>query len=372
MDYEFSRPGWHWAAREFADGLEGASSYPLAYLYATWLGLSGHMIGRKVWMYFPRQLFPNMYICLVGPSAQGRKSTALHLAHAAIKDLTVMSPPLRTVTTQQGLLQAMNDQGGHSLVLLDELSSMTSKSRMDYGSDLLNRITELYDVPDTASTHTRKDPITVYEPFLSILSASTIEWIQSTVSMTDLMGGLGNRMTFIPGDERPLQPWPGRPHYTLDWTITHIMEGELVPTDECKDLWVQWYTAFDERQRRTSPFLRTMAQRIPEKAWKAALIMSVWNGESYITDASLEMALDWSDYLMDGLRRLVPNFEDHEKQIYTAIQEGHDNRRSLYAVLRNRMTPRQLQNSLKTLEWMGAITGDDEYYATMVTSLDEL
>lgn len=372
MDYDFKRAGWHWAAKQFADGLKDASSYPLSYLYATWLALSGHMLGRRVFMYFPRRLYPNHYICLVGPSAQGRKSTAMALGYEAIEDLCRFAPPLRAVTTSHGLLQAMTEQGGTTMVMLDELSAMTSKSRMEFGRDLVQRLTELYDCPKTAGTYTKQNPITVYDPFLSILSASTVEWIQATVSASDMMGGLGNRMTFVLGDERPTMAWPGRPHHTLDWTILHLAEGEVQPTEECRDLWTAWYTEFDRNQRKSSPFLRTLAQRIPEKVWKTALTMSAWDGQPYITDASLEMAMDWGEYLLDTLRQLVPAFEDHEKQVFHAIVEGYDSKRSLYTLLRHRMHSGQIQQAIRNLTWMGAIVNEEDWYAAKVDSLDEL
>ncbi|KKN71198.1 hypothetical protein LCGC14_0423610 [marine sediment metagenome] len=372
MDYTFRRSGWHWAAKEFADGLKDASSYPLCYLFGVWLTLSGHMLGRRVWMRFPRQMFPNWYMLLVGPSAQGRKSTAMALGYDAIAELMEFTPPIRTVTTQQGLLQMMSEQGGHVLVWLDEFSSMAQKTKMDFGRDIHQRLTELYDCPISASNTTKQNPLTVYEPYLSILSASTSEWIQQTVSMSDMLGGLGNRLTFVLGDERPTLAWPGQPNHTLDWTMLALPEGELYPTDACKDMWVDWYTKFDERQRSSSPVLRTLAQRVPEKVWKTALIMSAWNNEPYITDATLEMAVDWGEYMYESIVKLIPAFEDKEKQVFTAIAEGYDTKRQLYKLLNHKMSPGQIQGAIKQLTWMGAVSTDGDFYACLVDELDKL
>ena len=45
MDYGLGRTGWYPAATDFAEAIAHVSNYPLAYVYAMFEALSGHIIG---------------------------------------------------------------------------------------------------------------------------------------------------------------------------------------------------------------------------------------------------------------------------------------------------------------------------------------
>ncbi|KKL57322.1 hypothetical protein LCGC14_2236610, partial [marine sediment metagenome] len=163
MDYDISKPGWFRQARAFQDTIGFVSNFPLAYAYALFMALSGHVIGRNASIRYAQKIYPNHYICLVGSSGIHHKSTAIGLSLEAMGNERLGDyPPLRSLTTSQGLLMAMSNTGGQGLVVLDELATMTAKRKQDFASDLLATIVLLYGCPPVAGTYTRHDPIEVY------------------------------------------------------------------------------------------------------------------------------------------------------------------------------------------------------------------
>ncbi|KKL28017.1 hypothetical protein LCGC14_2379340, partial [marine sediment metagenome] len=288
-DYDLTRKGWFETALQFADVIGHVSNYPYAYLYGMFLALSGHTIGRSAFIRYATPIYPNHFICLVGDSGIHHKSTAINLGLDVWGDMADEYQPIRSLTTSQGLLLAMSKQEGHTIVVLDELASMLSKKRQDFAADLMSRIVELYGCPRVAGNYTRNDPIEVKEPFLSFISASTTEWLRASVTNQDLMAGFGNRMTFILGDPRGDRPWPLLPSWEpFDWERLSSFKGEIRLDDDARALWNEDYLAFQAFQVKSSPFLRVMSERIPEKILKACIVICAWEGTDIVDAEILE------------------------------------------------------------------------------------
>jgi len=158
MDYNVDRVGWRLPqAYEYQGYMAPVSSYPLAYIYATFLAISGHILGRSTYLqYGAHQMFTNQYIALLGGSGTHHKSTALKAAVALQgKERNEAIPPVRALTTEQGLLTAINNTEGKSLIVLDEIANMLSKRKQDFGASLLSQIVNLYDCPPEAGNYTK-------------------------------------------------------------------------------------------------------------------------------------------------------------------------------------------------------------------------
>ncbi len=361
FDYDLDGPGWFGAAQEFASILMPASNYPASYVYAMFMALSGHLIGRGAYMRYPTRLYPNHYICLVGPSALTHKSTAISLALESLGGIEEEIQTIRSITTVQGLLMSMVAGLGSTLIVLDEIATMLQKKRMDYATDLISRIVELYACPMQAGTFTRHDPIDVRDTFLTIVSGSTTEWLQSTLSPNDLLAGFGNRMTFVLGDPRPEKSWPGAPQWTdLDWERLQGFEGECRLDENARDVWDSYYRKFTNRQKRSTPFTRTLAERVPEKILKAAIVMGAWYQSTIIGPDTLSQAIDWGEYLHDCVDRLTPTFDAPERRLLELIRlKGTVTKDTLFRELSHDMSVRQIRESLANLKWLGYISGTD-------------
>ena len=358
FDYDLNRVGWFGAAQDFASILMPASNYPASYVYALFMALSGHLIGREAYLRYPTRLYPNHYICLVGPSALTHKSTAITLALEALGGRENEIQTMRSLTTVQGLLISMGEGMGSTLVVLDELATMTQKKKVDYASDLLSRLVELYACPPAAGTFTRHDPIRVTDTFLTIVAGSTTEWLQSTLSPNDLLAGFGNRMTFVLGDPRPEKSWPGAPRWmNLDWDRLQEFEGELRLDENARDVWDDYYQRFTRQQKQSAPFTRTLAERVPEKILKAAIVMGAWYQDLIIGEEILSQAIDWGEYLHECVERLTPTFDAPARRVLKLIQLRHTvNRDTLFRELSHDMSVKRIRECLENLKWLGYIT----------------
>lgn len=360
MDYGTKRKGWFPAARRFSDAVGHASNYPMAYVYAIFLAVSGHVIGRNAYLRYASNLYPNHYVCLVGDSGIHHKSTAINVGLEAMGDeLLADHPPIRSVTTTQGLLVAMDNGGGSALITLDEMASLLSKKKQDFASDLLSRIVELYGCPKVAGTYTRHDPIEVYDTFVTMVGASTVEWLQTGLTSNDMMAGFGNRMTFVLGDPRPERDWPAPPDLeAIDFSALEEYNGEVVLDEQARDMWTDFYHQFQQKQKRSSSFIRVLAERIPEKVLKNCIVQAAWLGTMVVSNTMLRAAIDWGTYLYDCIEALVPSFEHAEAQVLAEIKKGANSRRKLYGRLGHNMSAEQIKRAIAALVWLGEIEED--------------
>lgn len=363
MDLTFGRKAWFPAAKDFGDAIGHVSNYPMAYVYALFLALSGHLIGRRAYIRYATALYPNQYVCLVGPSGLAHKSTAMSLSLESLGEQLDATPPIRTLTTSQGLLTAMDNSAGKCLVVLDEIANMTAKKRQDFAADLLSRIVELYACPRTAGNYTRYDPIEVHNTFLTIISGSTIEWLREGLTSGDLMAGFGNRMTFVLGDPRLDQPWPKAPYFDdLEWDRIDGFQGIVRMDEEARERWDAWYARFYERQKEAIPFTRVMSERVPEKILKCCIVQAAWSRSNLIDFEMTERALDWGRYLLRSIEALAPAFQDAEKQILDAITRGIDTKQRLHGSFAHQFPAKRIKEALDYLKWLGYITDHEGVY----------
>jgi hypothetical protein len=354
MDYSIGKKGWFPAAATFGEAISPVSNYPEAYLYGVFLALSGHVIGRRAYVRYATALYPNFYVCLVGPSGIAHKSTAINLSIESLGDLADKYHRLPGVTTSQGLLLAMSNSNGQALLCLDELAAMLTRKRQDFAADLMSCIVELYACPKVAGTYTRRDPIEVAAPFLTLIASSTVEWLRAGLTSGDLMAGFGNRMTFILGDPRKDVEWPRVPSFEdLDWIKLESFTGQVKLHENAVGCWSEFYAKFTARQKIATPFIRVLAERIPEKILKTALLIAAWSDTHIIEDTTLEQAIDWGKYLYRCVEKLSPNFEAVERQVLAAIDDGYNTRPTLFGALSHVFQATQIRTALDNLRWLG-------------------
>ena len=366
MDLALSRPAWYDAAHRFNEAFGHCGNYPLAYVYAIFLGLSGHILGRRCFAEYGLPLYPNHYLCLVGPSALSRKSTALSVGLQSLGEDRVDMHPMRTLTTRSGLLLSMSQNDGRGLVVLDELASITLK-RQDFASDLITTLVELYANPDSTDTYTRHNPIHVDNAFLTILSGSTIEWLRAGLTNATMLAGFGNRMTFVVGDPRPPKAWPNPPNLdSFGWQPLWRYKGKALRlSEDARPLWDKFYYSFEAQQATLPPLIRTLRERIPEKVIKAALVMAAWRGAKMIDDDLIGCAIDWGLYLQESLNSLTPSFEAEDKQVLAALHQGRDTRTKLFNTLSHTMSVKRVREAIGNLHWLGYIKEEDGHFVTL-------
>lgn len=224
---------------------------------------------RSTYALFPT-LYPNPWVILVAPQGRGHKSTALRTARMFLQKLSIEHQPhmLASKLTPEKLAsslasQAITDQmtqgvdpnlikvlkrKAQGLIHSSELGVFLGKEK--YNQGMIALLTDLYDCPDewTSGTIMRGDQM-LYEVCLSIMAASTPDWMQTMLPSDTFRGGFMSRLILVAYPE----VWhkriadPPLPDERLAEEIVTILKeiallrGEAHWTSAAKDFFEDWY-----------------------------------------------------------------------------------------------------------------------------------
>lgn len=201
-----------------------------------WVGLSllSASIGRHVWI--PRikyTIFPNLFVILVAGSAFCRKSVSIAIGMDILKSLE--KPPMvfaQKITTEaliQALEEAKVDGASSGIICASELSVFMGSDATKSG--IIPTLTDLYDSPKEWVYHTRgRGKEVLRNVTLSVLAASTKEWLRSSIPIDAVGGGFTSRIIFVS------QHAPSKLILFPDDEVDDIDE-EILKSDLIADLW---------------------------------------------------------------------------------------------------------------------------------------
>ena len=264
-----------------------------------WVALSvlGAVIGRHVWI--PRikyTIYPNLFVILVAGSAQCRKSVAINMGVDLLK--SVENPPMvfaQKITTE-ALIQALDQAklGGSSsgLVCASELSVFMGSEGIKSG--IIPTLTDLYDSPKEWVYHTRgRGKEVLQNVTLSILAASTKDWLRSSIPADAVGGGFTSRIIFVYQDapsklvlfpvHNPEEP---RLRKALIDDLSYIrnnLTGKISFTLEAKEVAEEWYKR--EHAKIRDAKLEGYFGRKHDIMFKLASLISVGENDSCIVDS---------------------------------------------------------------------------------------
>jgi hypothetical protein len=207
---------WTGLIKRYRDLVAPCTEAPEAFHLGCFLPALGCLIGRRAWVCSPHKTFPNFYSLLVGPTAHARKSTAYQFSTRFVEDasyiLGAKTKRLNGLASVEGLAAAMRDAASAEpfriLCVEDEFKSLVTKSAQRAVSNIIPKVTELYNCPATLEVNTKSDPIRVQEPFLCMMAATTRAWFEDSLSANDVSGGFLNRWLLFQGETEKLLPFP--------------------------------------------------------------------------------------------------------------------------------------------------------------------
>lgn len=241
----------------------------------------GAIISRRVFFQmgsaetFPT-IYPNPWIVLVAPQGQGHKSTALGVGERLMQALPEHLRPnmLAAKTTPEALVKALSDVGEKDFALPGGIpTSVLRKSatgilfsselgvllgREKYNTGLIALLTAFYDCPDKWDSDTiMRGSHCLYGVCLSIMGASTPEWLQTMLPQDAFKGGFMSRLLLITmphqWEKRVPIPSPSPPGLR-DKIMAEIEEiltvtGRMTFSPEAEVFFNDWYMKFYSRDR---------------------------------------------------------------------------------------------------------------------------
>lgn len=286
---------------------------PTIFHFFAGVTILGATIARR--QFFPRgsgDIFPNICAVLVAPPGKCKKTTACNIAVNLFR--RIGGNVLADKITPEAIVESFQKQPtATGLIYAPEWSVFLG--RQQYMEGLVPMLTALFDCPTVwSSTTIMRGSSQLQNVALSHLAATTIDWMQSSITKDAFAGGFMSRLLFIVQKETSrIFPLPPPLNATLGkklidglLALQHIT-GEVAMSPEAQRWYVMWYTA-----RHSSGVEKHFAgyfERKPDRLIQLAMVMNAAEDPK-----SLELnaqTLQHSEKILNFLERHLPGaFEE--------------------------------------------------------------
>jgi len=354
---------WQGPFADYRELVADTTEAPDSYHYAVCATVLGATLGRRIWVNYGHPVFPNMYVCMVGTSALARKGTAwrrgqdilnrLHFQPEASQEESNLQI-IPGIGSAEGLLDALNGKRRVVVLSEEEFSSLLGKARQEGLSNLIPKLTSLFDCHGVETLQTRQKKVTAVEPFVSIITGTTEAWLERYLTQSDIYGGFANRFVYVGGHPKPPMAFPKRVDRTKEEQLTEGLndirlwaeyvrqsssEGEVVPTEEATRLFEDYY-AENYRRSMAETLQGVLIRRLPLYVWKLALLYAAAGKSERIEAMRLEPAILAAKFLEQSVRAVFCDFGSGktvklERKIKALLEEagGALPKRELYRTL---------------------------------------
>lgn len=356
----------------YARYLEWTSEHesPSQYHFGAAVTAVGAGLGRRPLIdWEARDLYPNLYTLLVGPSG-ARKGAAIERAMRLVIP-AMGANRLPNEGTPQGFFAALKrrledtEDTADGIITAPEFGVLMSRNRNK--EDLVKWLTDWYDSPNHWDRALRGEEIyELHNVCISVLGGSTLTWLRDMP--TDAITG-GFMPRFILFDAQGKRFWNSRPKFNqqLERELSHRLARvtDTIPdrigwSDGAGGVLDEWYERDIQRQHdaSTDPQFQKWLERKQAAAMKLAVVWQLADG-----GPRDEIAVEWIRKAID-----VVNWGDHTvERVYNALgvtQEGQAaadvldqvkrmggsaTLRQLCAALKKSYTKSRVQGALNTL-----------------------
>lgn len=219
-------------------------------------------------------IYPNPWIILVAPQGIGHKSSAIRIARKFLEMMENKPKILASKLTPEALIKSLASQvigeklptepgemaklqilkrKAQGLLYSSEFGVLLGREKYNMG--MIALLTDLYDCPEEWNSETvMRGDQRLYEVCLSILGASTPDWMQSMLPTDAFKGGFMSRLILVGYPEG----WNKRVGDLIDPPVTlknEILEhfvwldnqkGEIRWSEDAKEYFVNWYMGLPE------------------------------------------------------------------------------------------------------------------------------
>lgn len=361
---------------------------PTAYHAFSFLTVLGALLQRQCYVeqHAAGRIWPNLVCLLVGPSGEGRKTTAAEFAmktarsaEGAISLASTDADNRFCLIAEKGTSEAihtalaersLNNGSACGILYAPEFSTFINKR--DYTKSLINDLTRLWDCPDELPVRTQSRSIEVLRNVaLSGLFCSNEEWLIESIPDDAFKGGFFARMTqvYSTGTSKIFPTPPPldmqmREQVLLGLTATARVAGEVTKTRQAQGLYDKIY--FEMKANKPhDPRIVPFHIRMPEHILRCAMLLSICEGqavrpfieESHIADA--KRIYDWVlTYLPKVYALMGVGQVGREAQliIHELLKNGgRMSRTALMRALYKHFTARTFDEKVATLEQAGIV-----------------
>jgi hypothetical protein len=282
----------------------------------------GAVVRRKIWFQraseatFPT-LFPSLWVILIAPQGIGKKSSTLRSARIFLDSLPPELKPksLASKITPEALVRALSSPSqlqvdkdaskpsyvkifkkpAQGLLYSSEFGVLIGREK--YNTGMIALLTDLYDCPKEWNSETimHGDQM-LFDVCISVMGASTPDWMQSMLPTDAFKGGFMSRLVLISYPEGWFQrvPDPPAPPEGLFEKIRDGIiriggyTGEIKWNQEAREFFNNWYLSLPEPE----PGPKTQyLERKQDHMLRLAMILTLgYEEELVITEPILRQA----------------------------------------------------------------------------------
>jgi hypothetical protein len=285
------------------------------------MSMMGAILGRNVVMPWDIDAIrPMLNLLLIGPSGVG-KSRSITTARLL---LSFIPPERRPQFVDGGAtkerLHMDIARNPHTIVFASELAAFFSKEK--YKEGLIPYVTELLDYKDVTENRTKqdRDVTTIEKHEVTILGASTRDWLQTMLPDAAIGGGFLPRFLILyEGRKERKVAAPGRKIKEPQYAWVHdfrsktflkfqsLMVDYLRPFEidfedaDAADTLMFWYNALQPATGLLAPF----AERAREHVMRMSIILAVSCGEEFVSSEHIRSAIKLYNLTADRLGEIV-------------------------------------------------------------------
>lgn len=175
---------------------EPITDAPSEYHLFSFLTIVGALLDKNVYLYFSsKKIYPNLWTVLVGKSSLFRKSTSIGLATRILEDIQ----PGKLLPSEFSLekLFEILSASPTGLFWLDEFSSFFQQFHRSYMTGGTSFFLQLYESDLTIKRYLMGGEYEIENPCISIISATTLEGISTSLKEREIRTGLLPRFNFV-------------------------------------------------------------------------------------------------------------------------------------------------------------------------------
>jgi len=256
-------------------------------------------------------------LLLIGPSGIG-KSSAVKVAKKLLPYVPDLQRPqfIEGGTTKEKLHLDLVESP-KAILFAPELAAFFSKEK--YKENLIPYVTNLLDYEDSIELRTRRDGVlTVINPSVSILGASTLEWLQDQLPDSAVSGGFLARFLILNEDAKGQRI--ANPHRLLSGSarvrlearrakvlsdfgnLFSIHEGNIDYEDyDAAEVYAKWYNSY----KPASGYLAPFAARAGELILRLSMLLAISGRRNAISAEDVTSAITLYTYIASRLDRIV-------------------------------------------------------------------
>jgi hypothetical protein len=388
-DFVFPQEAWRGIFETYRQAQEGTTEAPEQYHFAVFKTIAGTIIGRSCYVWNGRNLYPNFYTVLIGPTRRSRKTTAMDRGEKLLQDTDPLVIILRGLATPEGLVSRLQipeaeeldglpeieqqrvasvseHEGYRMLVCCNEFASLLRKAKKESSSGLIQTLTDAYDCKDTLDNPTRISPLSAEKAFVSMIALSTREWLEKSLDVSDIYGGFVNRNAFyLWAETQPLH----NPDEVNEMLMNEIKMKLHRVRDEKKgghvkytfsgetdELLKEWYDK-DYYAKYENEIIDAAVQRIDENVRKLALLYAVLENDTNdlsIHADQLRAAIAVGEYWKSSATRLFGLFgfsqaARSEMKIIELLEQRNHTKREIQQKIGGNMSASEFNQTIEAL-----------------------